>query len=97
MSDTFEDEKKRAAEDDLAADWNRERKLRLAMLEVAAAEADVMHGQFAERTERNIAIDEARLKDALSVVRHRALIIEAIDKQTAILDRIAVALERSRP
>lgn len=92
MTEKTEDEKKRV--DELAAQWDRERQIRFEILEMQYAESLVLHGEFAERNEAMTAEREARINDCLSVVRHRAQVIDAIDKQTAILERIAVAMEK---
>lgn len=92
MSEETAEEKKRTNE--LANEWDEERKLRRVVLEVQAAEALLLHGQFEERNKRIIALDEARLKDCLSVVRHRAELMEKIDEQTKVMQLVATAMER---
>ena len=74
--------------------WRRDEDRRSEILRIQHEEALFLHEQFEARNARLNAVEEARLRDHLSVVVHRDQVNAAIDKQTAILERIAAALEK---
>jgi hypothetical protein len=96
-ADTEKAAKKAARE----ALWERESAMRFAMLEAQHEEVMALHADFASRSERATVDAEARLADYRSAIEHRRqhglfllAFTELMQKQNAIFERIAAALEK---
>lgn len=89
MSDKAETETK-----SLKSEWDRERKLRMEILEIQHAETMALHAEFEARQQRGRDLYAIEAEDHASAIQWRTDWFAAVNEQAAAMNRVAAALEK---